>query len=1634
MSNTTFSAVNKVTNGNFTTDISGWTKNSGTNASRDTTYFRTQYSTASMKFTDSSDYSQSFTTINGHKYYCAVWGSETLAGGTMGVGFYSGAGTTINFNTHAGTWIHHSAIITSSSTSGSVVLSSIGTGYAYLDCIMMVDMTAAFGSGNEPTLAQMDAFVYANAGYWDGTLSFITNVDLINYTPGGNFEKDLSTWTFNISPVGYSYVSRVAFPITVNSITITSSDGYGSYLCHGMAMSTGSAATAYLTKAISFPNNHYVYMTTKGLQYVNGTGAGEVDLIVDKQGSGGYSIPSEYLASFPTASFSRVSAVGATGSTGVILYIKADSDADDDAEYAADGIITLDWMDFYDLAPVMYLGDLNISNLRDATDCMVNKLLADGGVWPSSPGVPTGVTATGGINKITVSWTAPADNGGSAITGYYIYRSVDGSSYSYLADAGLVTSYDNTGLLAGQTFYYKVEAYNAIGISSLSSGASATTATAPSPPTTVACTASNNGALPAIRIAWSGASGHGDTITNYKIYRAGSLYKTLSGSLSQYIDDNSGAGYSQAYTTTFTISAVGATLGEGNQSSPATSGTSGTVPDTITGMSAVATTSGGHPAIYLSWPSPLPNTDTGISSYKVYYLDVTGNYTLLTTLSSTTTHYTDDGSARTPPITLNENTLYYYKVSSTNAIGESALSNAFYGTTPSYPSVPRNVTLTIATPTSITVTWNAPSWTGGGLVNYYKVYWGQKDLDGTTDVTYPTFKANVAISGTTYTASGLSQGKIYTFGVSASSALGEGSTSAAVKIVLPGAPDAPSNFSARIVNGVYPVLSWSAPATNNGGSILYYTIRAGTSAAPSTIVCYPDTVSKEAIDINPVVVGSTIYYTITATNSVGESSTASTTVTVPSDGVDDKILSVGNLITNGSFDLDYGIDGWNYTAGSTITLPSAVSGMFYDKMVNVNNGVMYYDADVPAGHTVIVKTKAFRDAMTGNASLGLAAIGAGSFTNTTIISSTSPDWYYRTTTVKTTDTGYHDDTTVLSTGVRVGLISIGSGVTTNYDGVMLLDLTNIYGHGAVFTSNTSTGFNPLITELNNFVGGYWEGTFTLPKVINGVIMGRVKTKLTLRGQSTAPGRLAFYFKDNNGVELFEGKWWFTDNIAEGVNYDAVRVLISDASNIYTYNTLPEPYTDDPEPFPGPDYTSGWPKYVNTTTLQDIPLLYTDPILYEETDLLGSKLSIEMYTYPARFTYYSDNKYYHYWSEVSVNLSNDKGLEGYGTLMVTSDYTTYVRFNTLHQEQITTEYDATTDHYMSLNFLINSWFVGDNSLSTKEDLGKQAPYFRIPIYTGDTLYDIKNRIEYGDDGTLPDKPVVCDSLYEQINAYFNKVGVATGLMSQNSFHVVVNITPPETGVSDYYILSVRVFATNENVQQQISCYAYQTTDLYVSVKCNQYFINDNIFELRSYYDMYGIDKPKGNTASTEYKPLAYGFTFPLDIITDYNETESSQLDVTPIPGQSSAKAIGIDAVGALRDITINGIRVDNSNIWTFHVPWQEEGENRGIIYTGTSNWGWCKFLKAILGCFQMTSGPYRLVMMTVPSSSQMQYFPTRDGSYQYSDGTYVILAGWEDMCYVMVENFTYSRSEDMFNAIQYSLKLKRVTPLLSSSSS
>ena len=122
-------------------------------------------------------------------------------------------------------------------------------------------------------------------------------------------------------------------------------------------------------------------------------------------------------------------------------------------------------------------------------DVQVRAVNTDGpGAWSATvtgtttsvvvPGAPTGLTATAnGQTQINLSWSAPASDGGSAITGYRIEVSANGSAWRDLeTDTGSTsTSYSHTGLTTETTRHYRVSAINSVGTGSASNVASATT-------------------------------------------------------------------------------------------------------------------------------------------------------------------------------------------------------------------------------------------------------------------------------------------------------------------------------------------------------------------------------------------------------------------------------------------------------------------------------------------------------------------------------------------------------------------------------------------------------------------------------------------------------------------------------------------------------------------------------------------------------------------------------------------------------------------------------------------------------------------------------------------------------------------------------------------------------------------------------------------------------------------------------------------------------------------------------------------------------------------------------------------------------------------------------------------------------
>jgi DNA-binding beta-propeller fold protein YncE len=155
-------------------------------------------------------------------------------------------------------------------------------------------------------------------------------------------------------------------------------------------------------------------------------------------------------------------------------------------------------------------------------------------VAPKAPGIITGLTTTIGNKQMTLSWSAPTDNGGTEITDYQIqYKLTSESDWTVFADE---TSPDTggivTGLTNGTSYDFRVNAVNSIGPGINSDVVSATPATTPGSPTQVKALPENG----EIILSWTTPTDNGGaTITKYQ-----TSYKKEDGSWSDYSDVSSG--------------------------------------------------------------------------------------------------------------------------------------------------------------------------------------------------------------------------------------------------------------------------------------------------------------------------------------------------------------------------------------------------------------------------------------------------------------------------------------------------------------------------------------------------------------------------------------------------------------------------------------------------------------------------------------------------------------------------------------------------------------------------------------------------------------------------------------------------------------------------------------------------------------------------------------------------------------------------------------------------------------------------------------------------------------------------------------------------------------------------------------
>ncbi len=496
--------------------------------------------------------------------------------------------------------------------------------------------------------------------------------------------------------------------------------------------------------------------------------------------------------------------------------------------------------------------------------------------YPSTvPGTPAAPTLGVANLSLTVSWSAPSGDGGSAVTGYKVGRCSAScgtdSNWTLKTLTTTGTSTTLTGLVNGTAYQVRVAATNRGGDSTWSTSATATPARVPAAPSAPTLTVDNA----SLGVSWTAPANNGAAISDYDVrYRKQNSDNTWPNSWTAHA--HTGTGTSTTITGLDNDSAyqvqVLATNSEGDSAWSA----SATATPTAQRPAAPAAPSltYGDESLDVSWSEPADNGED-ISGYKVRHCvnstgcDADSEWTT-TTLTGTDTE-TTIGS-------LTNGTTYQVQVLATNSVGDGAWSASASEYPSTVPGAPGTPTLTVGD-LSLGVSWAAPSSTGGSAVTGYKV--GRCSTSCGTDSNWTVKTLTGTDTSTALT--GLTNGTAYQVRVAATNRGGDSVWSTSATATPAKAPDAPGAPTLVVWNKSLRV-SWTAPASN-GASISDYDVQYrkqnSDNTWPNTWTAHSHTGTAVNTTITGLTNDSAYQVQVQATNSAGDSAWSASATATP---------------------------------------------------------------------------------------------------------------------------------------------------------------------------------------------------------------------------------------------------------------------------------------------------------------------------------------------------------------------------------------------------------------------------------------------------------------------------------------------------------------------------------------------------------------------------------------------------------------------------------------------------------------------------------------------------------------------------------------------------------------------------------
>lgn len=457
------------------------------------------------------------------------------------------------------------------------------------------------------------------------------------------------------------------------------------------------------------------------------------------------------------------------------------------------------------------------------------------------------------------AWTAPAYNGGSAITDFTVEVSSD-SGKSWKPAKQMIstsTSLSVSGAAAGTTYLVRISAANGVGSSEYLTGSVTTLATKPSAPRTLA---SSKITATSLTLSWLLPSTNGGAaITDYKVELssdAGNSWAVIKDGVSNNLAINV-SGLRKNRTYLFKVSAIN-TAGAGDASASYTVTTLATVPSTPTSLTVTDLQA---TSALLGWVAPSDIGGVNLIDYKVETSRDGKTWSLVPKLAST---------ARTLKLSgLAPGTQYQVRVSAVNGIGASDYLTGTVTTLATTPSVPRNVTISAISTSSATISWQVPATNGGSAISDYKI-------EVSSNCSTFTLLADGVSSNLGAQLSSLKPGLTYCVRVTAVNSVGSGASTAVVQVkTLDNKPSAPTTLAVKTA-ATSIVLSWSPAAVVNGSDVINYLVEFSSNNGSTWSAVSKSKSSKTSITVSGLKSKRTYLFRVFAVNLAGSSASSKT--------------------------------------------------------------------------------------------------------------------------------------------------------------------------------------------------------------------------------------------------------------------------------------------------------------------------------------------------------------------------------------------------------------------------------------------------------------------------------------------------------------------------------------------------------------------------------------------------------------------------------------------------------------------------------------------------------------------------------------------------------------------------------------